>query len=58
MRCACAKTDHIGACALQEKFAAVQRCLPAFFGASKLVVPIRVTSPLDFNKRGSGAKTP
>ncbi|SOE46407.1 hypothetical protein SAMN05414139_00095 [Burkholderia sp. D7] len=58
MRCACAKTDRIGACAPQEKFAAVQRYLPAFFDASKPVVPFRVTSPLDLNKRGSGAKTP
>jgi hypothetical protein len=37
MRCACAKTDRIGACTPQEKFAAVQRYLPASFDASSAV---------------------
>ncbi|MFK4442221.1 hypothetical protein ABH944_002666 [Caballeronia udeis] len=58
MRCACAKTDRVGACVPQEKFAAVQRCLPPYFDASKPVVPFRVTSPLDLNKRDAGAKMP
>jgi hypothetical protein len=31
MRCACAKTDRRGARTLQEKFAAVQRCLSVSF---------------------------